>query len=227
MLDLRKFSELMNKVSEYYGKPPLSRGAFELFHEDLNDYPFEIVREALRAHRKHPERGRFMPTTADIEAAIFGATPKPDELIALARLASTPIGIMCRIEIGTDNLKTADAMKLRQIAQQCVEMLPSWQRRIVKGDYTDHEFHMMNKHGVDANRPSGIGLVRPFVDVSARQQLLNQSERQKFLSAPQPKLSDIKKSKAMPAEIKAALAGQSLYLLTQDPKPESRKVAEC
>lgn len=51
-------------------KTPLSAGAKTLMFEDLERYPFELIRAALAAHRQDPQRGQWQPNTAHVEYQI-------------------------------------------------------------------------------------------------------------------------------------------------------------
>lgn len=51
-------------------RQPLSSGAKAIMWEDLERYPFDLVRAALAAHRQDTERGQWQPNTAHIEHQI-------------------------------------------------------------------------------------------------------------------------------------------------------------
>jgi hypothetical protein len=74
--DFTEFSELLDAVCSL-----LSRGAYvpngtntALFFRALQDHPINAVRDAFEAHVKDPQRGRFVPTPADVIAQLLGAT---------------------------------------------------------------------------------------------------------------------------------------------------------
>ena len=67
--DFRAFQAELRKTAEVYGKT-LSREAVMFYFEDLAPWPIDRVIDGMKAHRRHPERGRFMPRPADIIAAM-------------------------------------------------------------------------------------------------------------------------------------------------------------
>lgn len=58
-------------VFTYYGKE-LSEFLLRVWLDDLEGYDVEAVERALVRHRRDPERGRFMPFTADILRQLNG-----------------------------------------------------------------------------------------------------------------------------------------------------------
>jgi hypothetical protein len=74
----------------------LSRGSYQpnevstaIFFRALQPYTFEQVRQAFDAHVRDPERGRFVPTPADILAQLHGRAandgrPGPEEAWSIA-----------------------------------------------------------------------------------------------------------------------------------------------
>ena len=67
--DFPAFQAELRKTAEVYDKT-LSREAVAIYFEDLAPYPVDRVIDGMTAHRRHPDRGRFMPRPADIIAAM-------------------------------------------------------------------------------------------------------------------------------------------------------------
>lgn len=72
--DFTDFRELLDAVCSL-----LSRGAYvpnatntALFFRALQEHPIDAVRSAFEAHVKDPQRGRFVPTPADVIAQLQG-----------------------------------------------------------------------------------------------------------------------------------------------------------
>lgn len=53
---------------------PLSAGAKAIMFEDLEKYPFQLVKAALAAHRRDTKRGQYQPNTSHVEHQIAIAT---------------------------------------------------------------------------------------------------------------------------------------------------------
>lgn len=160
--DGHAFLEFINAVSEYYGKPKLSDQILKMYFGGLAPYSFEQVQNAVNQHMQDPEHGQFMPKVADIIRYIRGGGISTDHIISSARLAKTPLGILCRIQIGTFDLEhNKDPFYLKARAQECLDLLPGWIDRAVRGDYTNHEISIMVKHGVNPTAPFDVGLQAP------------------------------------------------------------------
>lgn len=66
-----KFFELLDATCDAISmRQPLTGAAKALIWEDLERYPFELVRAALAAHRQDKDRGQWQPNTAHIEYQI-------------------------------------------------------------------------------------------------------------------------------------------------------------
>lgn len=69
--DRLPFFELLDATCEAISmRQPMTAGAKVLLWEDLERYPFELVRAALAAHRQDKDRGQWQPNTAHIEYQI-------------------------------------------------------------------------------------------------------------------------------------------------------------
>jgi len=65
------FFELLDATCEAISmRTPMTAGAKVLLWEDLERYPFDLVRAALAAHRQDKDRGQWQPNTAHIEYQI-------------------------------------------------------------------------------------------------------------------------------------------------------------
>jgi hypothetical protein len=161
--DKQAFKDLMDGVAEMYNPDKkLSAIALKLYFGALQPYSLEQVSYAISSHVVDPSHGTFFPKAADIVRKIEGGDLTQDQIISAARIADTPLGILCRIQIGTfdlDNQK--DMFYLRQRAQECLDKMPEWKARAVAGDYTDHEIAIMLKWEVDPTKPFSTGLCAP------------------------------------------------------------------
>lgn len=70
--DRLQFAQLMTGISEIHGKA-LSKAAMALWWASLEPHSLEDVKRALGAHTRDSERGRFMPTPADVIRHIDGS----------------------------------------------------------------------------------------------------------------------------------------------------------
>lgn len=86
--DFDQFVELLDAAYSLHSKT-LPANAKALFFRSLDAYPLAVVRKALDAHVKDPQRGQFPPKPADLIAQIEGASgndarPGPEEAWAIA-----------------------------------------------------------------------------------------------------------------------------------------------
>lgn len=160
--EMPEFIKFMNTITEYYGKDPLSGMIIEIYFNGLSDYSFDQVKGATSKHMTDPANGQFLPKIADIKKHIDGGVMSADSILAAARMRSTPLGILCLIQIGTYDLEhQSDMFYLKQRAQECIDLLPEWRERAVLGDYSDHEIRTMLKHKVNPEKPFYTGLQPP------------------------------------------------------------------
>lgn len=74
--DRLPFFELLDHTCEAINmREPMTAGAKAIIFEDLAAYPFEVVKLALQAHRKDPQRGQWQPNTSHIEHQILRRMP--------------------------------------------------------------------------------------------------------------------------------------------------------
>jgi hypothetical protein len=71
-----EFFALLDQACEAMGKPAKSVAAKQVFLAILGGYGIKNLRGAVYAHLSDPERGRFVPTPADIKAQIEIAMQK-------------------------------------------------------------------------------------------------------------------------------------------------------
>ena len=76
--DIEQFQALVDDAATLLGKPPLGDRQTALYFGILADYPIEAVEAGLKAHMRDPQRGRFMPTPADVVAQIDGMVEQQD-----------------------------------------------------------------------------------------------------------------------------------------------------
>lgn len=74
--DTMEFFALLDQACEALGKPAKSFSAKQVFLDILGGYGIKNLRGAVFAHLSDPERGRFVPTPADLKAQIDIAMQK-------------------------------------------------------------------------------------------------------------------------------------------------------
>lgn len=84
-----EFFQLLDDTCDAIGKPRKTESAKMLFIEVAGSYGIENLKGALMAHLRDPERGRFVPTPADLIEKIQKALekdgrPTADEAFAIA-----------------------------------------------------------------------------------------------------------------------------------------------
>ena len=136
--------------------------------EILKHYNINHVIKAIDIHCKNE---KFAPTPADIEQifkdrGIFTdlsdvKCPSADEIVALAKIADTPLGVLARIAIGTYDLRNGDSYYLRQRALEVSLKFDSYLKKCLTQDYSFHELETMEKYGVNPKSPLAAGLPRP------------------------------------------------------------------
>jgi len=159
--DKSAFKELLDGVSDYYQKPKLSKMALQIYFGALDRFTIEDVTRATSAHVQDTASGSFYPKAADLIEYLEGGEIKADDIVAAARLADSPLGILSRIHIGSHDLSNLNAFDLRQRAAECLQLLPGWKARAQDGEYTNHEISIMVKHGVNPAQPFSMGLASP------------------------------------------------------------------
>jgi hypothetical protein len=68
--DVDDFNALMDDAADMLGRDKLGERQLGLHFAALADHSLPMVRAALLAHMRDPQRGRFMPTPADVIAQI-------------------------------------------------------------------------------------------------------------------------------------------------------------
>jgi hypothetical protein len=204
--DKQEFKTLFDGISEYYGKSKLSKMALQIYFGALEKYAIEDITTAASVHLQDTEGGKFYPKAADLIKHMSGGELKADDIVAAARLADTPLGILARIHIGTWDLDNLNSFDLRQRAAECLQLLPEWKSRGQAGDYTDHEISIMVKHEVNPSAPFSIGFARPqnALELDSRVRGVVCTDRHKQLVAP-PYVEHEGQSKLMAPEIKDRL----------------------
>ena len=182
--DKANFQILINSLSVMYGqKEKPATMLISMMFNALAGYSLEQV---TLAANKHVAKSKFFPRPADLVEILDGTDLTPDQVIAAARLAKTPMGILCRIQIGTYDLENADAFKLKQRAEECLQILPEWTARAARGHYSDHEIAIMLKHRVDPAGPFAFGLSPPsdLTQLQGRCHKIADSKKYLALTAP-------------------------------------------
>ena len=180
--DGRRFLELMNATSEYYGKLPPSSIVVRMYFNGLKDYTYKQVEASISNHIKNAETGCYMVKVADIVRGIQGGKLTADQIIGAARLANTPMGVLARIWIGSHDINHCENMfYLKHRAEECMQMMPVWIHKASTGDYSEHELSMMLKFKVDPCGPFYTGIGPPESDGS-RTDRMPLSSRVEFLN---------------------------------------------
>jgi hypothetical protein len=143
--DKQAFAQTLTAIADLYGKD-ISDAGLGIWWSALEHYSLAQIQQALSNHARDPDRGAWMPKPADVVRQIEGGRPSPDEIIAMALNPTTPIGVLCRMEIGTWNLQNWTAEKLRPLAQVCIHKLPDWHSRIKADKLLGHERRAVAKY---------------------------------------------------------------------------------
>lgn len=162
--DKKPFKDLMDGISEVYNPDKkLSVTAFQIYFNALSPYSYKQVEIAVGEHIRNTTSGTFYPKVADIIRHIEGGGKlTADEAIGAARAANTPLGVLCRIFIGTYDLeKQKDPFVTKAKAEECLQFVDEWRKRGALGQYSDHEIRIMVKHGVNPSAPFSTGLAPP------------------------------------------------------------------
>jgi hypothetical protein len=184
--DLAEFSKLMDGMRGDYGKPPLSAVMMKIDFEVLRPYSFDQITMAIIKHRSGPTAAYF-PAPGDLMEHLEGGKITAGQIVAAAKLAETPLGIMARIHIGTWDLANMNGFDLKQRAEEVLQLLPKWKDQARAGEYSDHQISIMVKHGVDPRQPFCMGLAAPqdSIKLSARISHVTGTRRhQELLAAP-------------------------------------------
>ena len=185
--------EVLDGLSDVYNRPPLGVNGVKIYASMLSGYSIEQLGYAFEMHQKDPKEGAFFPKPANLLKHLEGDLVSEDEVIAMARLADTPLGILCRIHIGTFDLdNSADHFYLKSRASECLALLGGWKERAKNGDFSDHEMQIMLKHKVNPSSPFYIGLASPKCsnDINTKAKQVYNSEEFKALTAPKEEESE-------------------------------------
>lgn len=160
MADSTKFKEAMAVLGESYDKP-FSEPKLKIYWQSLKSYSDEQIQHAVSKYISQ-ENCQFFPKPGELISLIEGGKPTTDEIISSARLANSPMGILARIQIGTWDLNNqTDMFYLRQRAEECLQLMPDWKARAMRGEYTDHEISIMLKHNISPVAPFVAGIAPP------------------------------------------------------------------
>ena len=146
MKDKRAFAELLTGTAEIYGQS-ISKAGMSLWWLALEGYDDAQVSAAFSDHIKSAS-GKWMPKPADIIERIDGPTMTADQVIGAALNPTTPLAVLCRIEIGSWNLGNWTAQQLKPYAERCIALMPEWKQRLAAGDIAEHEALAFQRHGV-------------------------------------------------------------------------------
>ena len=185
--DKNQFKALFDGLGEYYrAKEPLSKIALGIYFGALQKYTFDQVSNAVSAHVIDQTSGKFYPKAGDLIKHLEGGEITADIILASAKLAKTPLGILARIHIGTWDLNSGDSFYLNSRAKECLLLMPEWQERARQGEYSGHEISIMIKHNVNPIQPFFSGIAGPQLthELDSRIKAIQLSNRHKELTAP-------------------------------------------
>ena len=146
-----------------------SPAAINLAFEALSAYPLDRVTQALTRHIRDPDAGRFGLTVADVVLQLDGPKPTADQVLAAAMKPTTPLGVLCRIEIGSWNLGNLNNHQLKPYAEQCLARLDEWRARLAANDLAPHELDAMKRLGVEMGNRRALTAHQPRNTTSAPQ----------------------------------------------------------
>lgn len=201
--DRAEFRKFLDGLCAAYSKESLPIMAVQIYFDALSKYPLSNVMTAASAHLTDTEHGTFFPKVADIVRKIEGGAITTDQVISSARLANTPMGVLCRIEIGSFDLNNqTDMFYLKQRAQECIDLIPEWKARAAAGDYSDHEISMMVKHEVNPNDGFIPGVISaPNAELSHRISSIQASSKHQLALVDQHEQTDTDKKEGIHEDV--------------------------
>ena len=135
-----------------------SKDQKELQADDV-DYWFSVlefaaIEDVTSAFDTHMKSERFVPMPADILALLgVKVNPTARQLVAMARKPRCPLGVIARMQIGTQNLNgMLDEWALVSEAELILDDFHSINKRAQEGRYSDAEVSVMLKHSVDPRK---------------------------------------------------------------------------
>ena len=185
--DKNAFKELFNGLNDYYqSKERISTVALQIYFGALERFTFEQVTNAVTAHVSDPTSGKFYPKAGDLIKHLEGGEITADMILASAKVANTPLGILARIHIGTWDLNSGDSFYLNSRAKECLLLMNEWKERARQGEYSGHEISIMIKHNVNPIQPFFGGIAGPQLThaLDSRIKAIQLSNRHKELTAP-------------------------------------------
>ncbi len=99
--DRLPFFQLLDDTCDAIGSKVISGGGKAIMFEDLQHFSLELVRQALAAHRRDPQRGQWQPNTAHVEYQIQRRQPvkwiNADEAYALLPRGEDAPGLLNQV----------------------------------------------------------------------------------------------------------------------------------
>lgn len=156
--DRQALKEFLDGLSEYYSTDKKSTVSVQIYFNALKQYTMQEIMSAASQHLQDPKSGQFFPKVADfvryLKPQFNIADLKPDDVLAMAVEAVTPLGVLARIKIGTWTLfNEIDPFVRRQSALIFLESLPETHERAKLGLFTPHEVATMQKLKVSPKSP--------------------------------------------------------------------------
>lgn len=156
------FVAMLTKLSKAISKEGIPAENIGAMFDFLSAYTIDQVASGIHGHALS-NWGHRMPAPCDIIKYINGGHITHDMVISAATAASTPFGVLCRIQIGSHDIKIGcggDYMAMKASAQACIDRLPEWQALAYAGSYTSHQLDCMASHSV--NPLNGFYGVTPY-----------------------------------------------------------------
>jgi hypothetical protein len=181
--DKKQFMQFMHDVCDAYHLKRLTHGGLRIQFEVLKPFSMKQIEQAIYTYMQQHKNAEFIPKPGDVIKVLTGHDISPDEIIASAKIAKTPLGILSRILIGTHDLNYGSLNLLRKRADECIQNLADWKQRSYSGTYSDHEISIMLKYRVDPTKPFHDGLERPNNIKLLKQRVENifHSQRHQFI----------------------------------------------
>lgn len=138
-VDKTRFVQAFMAMAEIYNRE-LTSSLMTMYFEDLMDFSIDAVLEALRGHRRDPERGQFFPKPADLIDKLEGSSKEQaleawPEVLRLASnsrcaVAADPISQQVVLDMGGwRRFGMVDAKELSWMQREFLERYSSTLRR--------------------------------------------------------------------------------------------------
>jgi hypothetical protein len=132
-----------------------------MYYAALSEHSIDRISNALQRHATDSRAGRFYPTPADILEKLRSPQINANDVIAAARVAKTPLGVLARMRIGTHDLNCSSSYALTQRANEIVQCIDELIKKSLSGDFTQSEINAMARYDVSPLDPLFPGFPEP------------------------------------------------------------------